>query len=128
MLILCASFPTGAKTDSYRIAKRHSVQSSFYACLDGINNILHIIICNVWPCRQTHTYLEDSFRYTIHVCRSILILGMSLCLHFTNHNPFQFTHERIKRHLILLYHFLTHQNLIAAVYMHFASIVFSSVL
>ena len=60
-LVSIVSFPTGARTDSYRIAKRHSVQSSFYACLDGINDVFHIIIAHIRPGRQTHTNLENSF-------------------------------------------------------------------
>ena len=62
-----------AKTHTNKIAKWLSGSSSDNICLDGINDVPYIIISDVWTGRQTHTYLEDCFRHTIHVSRSILV-------------------------------------------------------
>ena len=61
--------PTGAKRGMNRTARWLSGSSSDDVSLDSINDVLYIIISDIWAGRQAHTNLEDCFRYTIHISK-----------------------------------------------------------
>ena len=68
-----ACSPIVAQRHMSRTAKVLSAPSSNYRTLDSLHDIPYVVITNIRTSRQTHTDLEDCFRHTIHVCRSILI-------------------------------------------------------